>query len=153
MASGRCALRLRDVHPMHRFGPVRSALQSMGEVLKIRLKSLAVVPPCLPVHTRRSLPLQLEVGIPQSVDPVDLMHQSGELHILVRLCCLSYLRQLTWHVYPSLSPDRVLLAQIPSGQTSPSIPSAAGCPALFGDFFGTMSLSDFPCSFIIGSSP
>ena len=33
----------------------------------------------------------------------------------------------------SLWPDRI-----------PSIPSAAGCPALFGDFPGTVGLSDFP---------
>ena len=35
----------------------------------------------------------------------------------------------------------------------PSVPSAAGCPALFGDFAGTTGLSDFPCSFIIGVRP
>src|ERR1700677_2913745 len=32
----------------------------------------------------------------------------------------------------------------------PSIPSASGLPALFGDFSGTTGLSDFPCSFIVG---
>ncbi len=35
----------------------------------------------------------------------------------------------------------------------PSIPSAAGCPALVGDFAGTTGLSDFPCPFIIGVCP
>ena len=35
----------------------------------------------------------------------------------------------------------------------PSVPSAAGCPALFGDFAGTTGLSDFPCPFIIGVCP
>jgi hypothetical protein len=59
------------------------------------------------------------------------MHQSGELHILVRFCRLSYLRQLAWRAEwpqrrrpvagdpsdPALSPGRVLLAQIPLGQT------------------------------------
>ena len=110
-------VRLGDVHPTHRFGPVRSALQSMGEVLEIFLKGLAVVPPRLPVYTGCRLPLQLRVSKPQGVDPVDVMHQSGELYILVRFCRLSYLRQLAWRDYPALSPERVLLAQIPLGQT------------------------------------
>jgi hypothetical protein len=33
------------------------------------------VPPRLPVHTRRSLPLQLQVGKSQRVDPVDVVQQ------------------------------------------------------------------------------
>src|SRR5215470_4279853 len=35
----------------------------------------------------------------------------------------------------------------------PSISSAAGCPALFGDFSGTTGPSDFLCSFIVGACP
>src|SRR5208282_4998139 len=110
-------IRLRNVHPTHRLGPVRSALQSMGEVLEILLKDHAVVPPRLTVYTGCRVPLQLEVRKPQSVDPADVMQQSGEPHILVSFCRLSYLRQLAWRVYPALSPERVLLAQVPLGQT------------------------------------
>src|SRR5208282_1860971 len=66
-------IRLRNVYPTHRLGSVRSALQSMGEALEIFLKGLAVVPPRLSVHTGCGVPLQLEVGKPQSVDPVDVM--------------------------------------------------------------------------------
>ena len=43
--------------------------------------------------------------------------KSGELHILVQCCRLSYLRQRTGRVDPALSPERVLLAQVPLGQT------------------------------------
>ena len=146
-------VRLGDVHPTHGLRPVRSALQSMGEVLEILLKSLAVVPPRLPVHTGCRVPLQLRISKPQGVDPVDVMHQSGELYILVRFCRLSYLRQLAWRDYPALSPERVLLAQIPLGQTPSLHPLRRRYSALFGDFLGTMGLSDFPCSFIIGSCP
>lgn len=89
----------------------------MGEILEIMLKSLAVVPPRLPVHTGRSVPLQLHVGEPQGVDPGDVVQQSSEPCILVRFFRLSYLFQLTWHADPALSPGRVLLAQIPLGQT------------------------------------
>ena len=35
----------------------------------------------------------------------------------------------------------------------PSVPSAAGCPALFGNFTGTIGLSDFLGSFIVGVCP
>jgi len=146
-------VRLGNVHPTHRLRPVRSALQSMGEALEILLKGLAVMPPRLTVYTSRRMPLQLEVGKPQSVDPVDVMQQSGELHILVQCCRLSYQRQLTGRVHPALSPERVLLAQVPLGQTLPSISSAAAVLALFGDFPGTMGLSDFPCSFVIVFCP
>ncbi len=110
-------IRLGNVHPTHRLGPVRSALQSMGKVLEIVLKGLAVVPPRLTVYTGCSVPLQLEECKPQSVTPVDVMHQSGELHILVRFCRLSYLFQLTRRADPALSPGRVLLAQVSLGQT------------------------------------
>ncbi len=91
-------IRLRNVDSTHRLRPVRSALQSMGEVLEILLKVLAVVLPRLSVNTGRRMPLQLEVSKPQSVDPVDVMQQSGELHILVQCCRLSYLFQLTRRV-------------------------------------------------------
>ena len=110
-------VRLGNVHPTHRLSPVRSALQPMGKVLEIVLKSLAVVPPRLPVYTSRSVPLQLRVSKPQSVDVVDVMQQSSELCILVLSCCLSYPFQRTGRVDPALSPGRVLLARVPLGQT------------------------------------
>ena len=43
-------------------------------------------------------------------------------------------------------------SRFPLVRPLPSISSATDTLALFGDFFGTTSLSDFPCSFIIGSS-
>src|SRR6266436_9204786 len=46
--------------------------------------------------------------------------------------------------------DAFCCGRFPLARTFPSIPSAAGCPALFGDFSGTTGLSDFPCPFIIG---
>ena len=41
----------------------------------------------------------------------------------------------------------------PLADPLPSITSAAGCPALFGDFSGTTGPSDFLCSFIVGVCP
>jgi hypothetical protein len=42
-----------------------------------------------------------------------------------------------------------LLSQVSCGQTLPSISSAAGRLALFGDFIATAGLSDFPGPFIV----
>jgi len=80
------------------------------------------VPPRLTVHAGCGVPLQLEVGKPQSVDPVDVMQKSGELYILVQCCRLSYLRQLAGRVDPALSPERVLLAQVPLARPFPPSP-------------------------------
>src|SRR5437588_5778872 len=43
--------------------------------------------------------------------------------------------------------------RFPLVRSLPSIPSATGCPVLFGDFAGITDLSDFPCSFLIGVCP
>src|SRR5258708_978943 len=45
------------------------------------------------------------------------MHQGGEPRILLSFCRLSYLFQRTGRVDPAQSPERVLLAQVPLGQT------------------------------------
>src|SRR5882724_8622409 len=43
--------------------------------------------------------------------------------------------------------------RFPLASPLPSIPSATGCPVLFGDFSGTTGLSDFPDPFVIGVRP
>src|SRR5258707_9194701 len=49
--------------------------------------------------------------------------------------------------------DAFCWGRFPLARPLPSIPSAAGCPALFGDFAGTVGLSDFPGPFVIGVRP
>ena len=49
--------------------------------------------------------------------------------------------------------DAFCCGRFPLVRPLPSIPSAAGCPALFGDFAGTTGLSDFPGPFVIGVCP
>jgi hypothetical protein len=107
----------------------------MGEVSGVRLADLIVVPPCF-------------------------LHRAGQHGAWERpdsfsfrsFCRPSYPAQRIGRVLSAQSPKRVLLAQIPLGQT-PSLHLLRHLPVLFGDFPGTMGLSDFPCSFIIGSSP
>src|SRR5882762_11878514 len=49
--------------------------------------------------------------------------------------------------------DTFCCGRFPLARPFPSIPSATGCPALFGDFPCTVGLSDFPGPFVIGVRP
>src|SRR6266404_243421 len=109
---------LRDKHSTHRLRSVRSSLQPSGQILKISLQFLAIVPPRLPVHTRRGFPLQSEVGHAQRVQVVDVVQKRRETQLLVLFCCLTYLLQRTGRVFPARCPGRVLLWQVPFGQPS-----------------------------------
>ena len=82
-----------------------------------------------------------------------MMEKRGELQLLILRCCLSYPLQRAERVFPARCPGRVLWGRFPLARPLPSIPSVAGCPALFGDFPGTVGLSDFPCPFVIGVRP
>jgi len=56
-------------------------------------------------------------------------------------------------VRPARCPGRVLLWQVPFGQTASLRPSAAGSPAFVRGLHRYYSLSDFPYSFTIGVRP
>src|SRR5256884_5699196 len=108
---------LRYIHPTHRLGSVRSAFQPFREILEVLLQFLAVVPPRLPVHTWRGFLLQREVGHAQRFQVVDVVQKRREPQLLILSCCLTYLLQRTGRVFPARSPGRVLLWQVPFGQT------------------------------------
>ncbi len=122
---------LGDIHSTHRLRSVRSSLQPFGKVLEIPLQFFPVVPPRLPVHARRSFLLQREVGHAQRFQVVDVVQERGEPQLLILLCCLTYPLQLTGRVFPARCPGRVLLWQVPFGQTpfppSPPPPVARRC--------------------------
>src|SRR5215469_693877 len=109
---------LRYVHPSHRLGSVRSSFQPMGEILEIILEGLAVVPPCLPVHTWRGFLFQTAVGHAQRFEVVDVVQERREPQLLILLCCLTYPLERTGRVFPARCPGRVLLEQVPFGQTA-----------------------------------
>src|ERR1700693_3771375 len=109
---------LRDVHPTHRLRSIHSSLQPFGKVLEILLQLLAVVPPRFPVHTRGCFPLQAEVSHPQCFQVVDVVQERREPQLLILSCCLTYPLQRTERVSPARCPGRVLLWQVPFGQTS-----------------------------------
>src|SRR6266436_6333773 len=109
---------LRDKHSTHRLRSVCSPLQPFGKVLEIVFQFLPVVPPRLPVHARRSFPLQAEVGHAQRFQVVDVVQERREPQLLILSCCLTYPLQRTRRVHPARCPGRVLLWQVPFGQTA-----------------------------------
>src|SRR5258707_7722956 len=108
---------LRDKHPTHRLRSIRSSLQPFGKILEIHLQLLAVVPPRLPVHTGSGFLLQSEVGHSQCFQVVDVVQERREPQLLILSCCLLYPLQRTGRVGPTRCPGRVLLWQVPFGQT------------------------------------
>src|SRR5450755_4534620 len=109
---------LGNVHPPHRLRSVRSSLQPMGEILETVLEGLAVVPPRLTVHARRGFLLQTEVSRAQCLQVVDVVQERREPQLAIVPCCLTYPLQRTERVFPARCPGRVLLGQVPFGQTS-----------------------------------
>src|SRR5438132_11703981 len=121
---------LGDLHPTHRFRSVRSSLQPMGEILEIVLEGLAVVPPRLSIHTGRSFLLQTEVGHAQRFQVVEVVDERREPQLLIFTCCLTYPLQRTGRVFPARCPGRVLLGQVPFGQTASLHPLRRRLPGI-----------------------
>jgi hypothetical protein len=109
---------LRDVHPTNRLRPVRATLQPFGEVSKVVLHRLPVVPPRLAVHTRRGFLLETGVRRPQAIQVVDMVQERREPLLPVPCCCLPYPLQRTGPAVPARSPGRVLLSRVSLGQAA-----------------------------------
>src|SRR2546427_5785742 len=121
---------LRDIHSTHRLRSVRSSLQPFDKILEVSLQLLAVVPPRLPVHTGRSFLLQTEVGHAQCFQVVDVVQKRREPQLLILSCCLTYPLQRTRRIFPARCPGRVLLWQVPFGQTSSLHPLRRRLPSV-----------------------
>ena len=105
---------------------------------------------------RRCLPLPVDrvvAKLPASFRHVNMVQKRGESLPPVSCCCLAYPFERTLHAYPAPRPVRVCPNRFPLANPFPSIASAAPCRALFGNFSGTIRLSDFPCSFVISLDP
>src|SRR5436309_11263011 len=121
---------LGDIHPTHRLRSVRSSLQPFGKVLEIPILFFPVVPPRFPVHARRGFLLQREVGHAQSFRVVDVVQERREPQLLILLCCLTYPLELARRVFPARCPGRVLLEQVPFGQTFSLHPLRSWLPGI-----------------------
>src|SRR6516165_1658304 len=134
---------LGDVHPPHRLGSVRSSLQPLGEIPEVVLQGLPVVPPRLPVHARRGFLLQAAVGQAERVRVVDVVKERREPQPLIAFGCLTYPLQRTGRVAPARCPGRVLLRQVPFGQTPSLRPLRCRWPGVvrrLPRYFGSVRL-------------
>src|SRR6266571_2591695 len=123
-----------DVHPTDRLRPVRPSFQPIGEVLKVRFQFLPVVPPRLAVYARSGFPLEAEVGRSERFEIVDVVEKRREPHLLIPSCCLTYPLQRTARAFPARCPGRVLLSQVPFGQTLSLHPLRGRAPHVAGRF-------------------
>src|SRR5216683_1462233 len=136
---------LGDVHPPHRLGPVRSSLDSIGEVAEGLLPLLAVVPPRLPVHARSRPSLEAEVSGAQRREVADMVQERGELHLPIPNRTLTYPLQRTERTLPALNPGRVLLGQVPFSQSPSLHPLRRRLPDLvrrLHRYYGTVRLPE-----------
>src|SRR5450432_499561 len=111
-----------DEYSTHRFCSVSRTPQPRGEVCEIALQVLSVMAPRFPINPRSSVALQPVIGFTQSAQVIDVVHEAGELRLLVLHGCLPYPPQRTLHDFPVLCPVRVLPRRLPFGQT-PSLHS------------------------------
>ena len=113
---------------------------TVGEILEIRLKVLAVVLPRLSVYACCRILLNRKKRCPQSINVVVVEERSEPL-LPISTCCLTYPLERAEHIFPALSPERVTLGRVPLGHL-PSVASAAGPSALFGDFEGRTPMTN-----------
>src|SRR5467141_2282577 len=123
-------LGLRDKHPTHRLRSVRSSLQPFGKILEMHFQLLTVMPPRLPIHAWRGFLLQAEVSHAQRFQVVDVLQKRREPQLLILSCCLTYPLHRAERVFPARCPGRVLLLQVPFGQTLSLHPLRVRLPGL-----------------------
>ena len=109
-------VRLRDVRSTHRLRPVRPPLEPAGEVPKVGLKILSVVPPRLAIDAGSRIPFEFPVGCPQPLDGVHVVKERGEPLLPVSPRCLPYPLERAGRAFPALGPAHVALGQVPLGQ-------------------------------------
>src|SRR5439155_21777626 len=107
---------LRDVRSTHRLRPVRPPLEPAGEVPKVGLKILSVVPPRLAIDAGSRIPFEFPVGCPQPLDGVHVVKERGEPLLPVSPRCLPYPLERAGRAFPALCPARVTLGRVPLGQ-------------------------------------
>src|SRR5207249_8564856 len=107
---------LRDVRSTHRLRPVRPPLEPAGEVPKVGLKILSVVPPRLAIDAGSRIPFEFPVGYPQPLDGVHVVKERGEPLLPVSPRRLPYPLERAERAFPALRPARVTLERVPLGQ-------------------------------------
>src|ERR1700680_2667874 len=84
------------------------------QVHYVGFKVLRIFLPRDPVHPRRRIPLEPEIGILEQVD-AHMVEQRGEPFLLPCLCCLPYTVQPLGHTFPAWRPAHAWLDPVPLG--------------------------------------
>src|ERR1019366_1173663 len=117
--SGRCRPSALVIYTLRtglaRYAPRLSLSASSWRVSSSRSPQCRPVSPSTPAAA--SL-LRLRVGHAKRLEVVDVVQERREPHLPVPACCLPYPLQRTGRALPAQSPGRVLLLQVPFGQTS-----------------------------------
>ncbi len=74
------SIRFRYVNPSYRPRAVRSATESLGEVLEIPLQVFSVVTPRLAVDPRRGFPFHAQICLAETVNGVYVVPERRELY-------------------------------------------------------------------------
>ena len=103
---------------LNRLRVICSSRETLGEVLQVRLQSLSIVPPRLPIDSACAIAFESVIDLSQAIDVVDVMPDRCELRLPIRLRNLSYAIS-AWPGGPALSsapvaPARISLGQAPS---------------------------------------
>src|SRR3569833_3254743 len=105
------AIRFRNVCSPRGLCPVRSAMHTAVQTLKISLKVCLVVLPCHSVYSRCSVPVDRQERVAQPFDG-DVVKERAESLVLVPFCCYAHTNQRIRHAQsPALCPGRVLQAR------------------------------------------
>src|SRR5260370_23952486 len=92
-------------------------MDSVVEVVQPPLRSLLILLPRHPVHSRRSRSLQGVVAVPQQIDG-HMVQQRGEPLLLIPAGCFPHTSESLGHAFPTLCPERVSLISVPLDRTA-----------------------------------
>src|SRR5713101_4102613 len=73
---------------------IRAPLQAVCQLPKVGFELLSVGGPCLAIHSRSCIVIEAVIGLPQSVDGVDMLPQRSQPYGAIP-CCLAYPVQRT----------------------------------------------------------
>ena len=148
------AVRLRYVRPARRQRPVRAGVDAPVEIGEGSLEILRVLFPGHRIDPRRRSSFKAK-NAARSMSTLTWCSSAVSFSFLF-LVTASRMRACAWDTAARLCVRTVLCSPaFPSIPPLPSIGSAAGRPALFAGFIGTMGGSDFsgPCITVYGPRP
>ena len=108
------SVRLRNVGPARRLGPVGPAVNAAMQIGEPALKVCLVLLPCHAINAWGSLTLEGVEGYFQGLN-ANVVQERGELLLLPLPCGFPHTLQRLGHAFPDLRPAHAVLARVPLG--------------------------------------